>query len=115
MTYLNVIGSGESRLAWREHLINVALSEEQAEWEQGQYTEEEHTAFIRGMAMLIGNATFRHTEHTSDVEDAAYTRIHAQRVERERADKQAQRDRWVHAVATGATNKGFDAWLADRD
>lgn len=103
------------RLEWREHLTGIALSEAQAEWEQGEYSKKEHKAFIRGMAMLIGNSTWLETEHTSDVEDAAYQTLMEAYDERERAEKQAERDRWLAAAASGTTDKGFHQWLADRD
>ena len=104
-----------ARIAWREHLTIIALSEEECEWEQGEYTEAEHMAFIRGMAMVIGNATWREEEHTGDVEDAAYQALIDAYQTRQAEDKQAQRDRWAHAVASGGTDKGFQEWLADRD
>lgn len=109
---LNTLTDQKTRKTWRDHLTGTAMNEMQAETEQGEYDDAEYTAFARGMALVIANATYREHESTSALEDEVYQQIIDVRT---KAEEKYQRERWVRAVGTGATDKGFREWLADRD
>lgn len=103
-----------ARSAWREHLIDTAINEDQADEEAGDRTEKERNAFAYGMAMVIANATYLDTESTSDVQNAVWDRIYDARDERRLARRQRERDEWVRAVSTGKTNSSYDDWRVSR-
>lgn len=113
MTYLNVIGNKESRLAWREHLSATAINEDMHQDDQEQ-TRDWRAGFISGMANLIANATYLTEESTSELEHEAFYAMRDAREERERAYAQEEREVWVKDVSTGATDLSYADWRKTR-
>jgi hypothetical protein len=102
------------RKDWREHLIGVAIANDQADEELGDFSEEMLDHAAHAVSDLIASATFLEHESTGDLIDAVYARIHEARVERREETAQRERDQWVNAVNTGKTNSSYSDWRVSR-
>ena len=107
----------EDRREWRQYLISAAITGEVCEEEErgADRNDDERDGAVYAVSSLIVSTTILDNEDTSEllagVSSAILDGVRAYR----RGQKQAQRERWVHAVGTGATDKGFREWLDARD
>ena len=107
----------EDRREWRQYLISAAITGEVCEEEErgADRTDDERNAAAYAVSSLIVSTTILDHEDTSDLlAEVSSTILDGVRAY-VRGQEQSQRERWVHAVGTGATDKGFREWLADRD